>query len=93
MKRILIIEDNEHSLYLIAFILEKYGYEVIQARDGEEGIDRAVENKPALILLDIQWPEIDGYMVAEKLKTNPETRDTPLLQLRPMLWWETRNGY
>jgi two-component system cell cycle response regulator DivK len=54
MKTILVIEDNEQNLYLVTFILEKNGYEVIQAGDGREGIDLACKDRPALILLDIQ---------------------------------------
>ena len=66
--KILIIEDNEQNLYLVTFILEKYGYIVIQARNGQEGIDIAKENCPSLILLDIQLPVMDGYDVAKELR-------------------------
>ena len=66
--KILIIEDNEQNLYLVTFILEKYGYIVIQARNGQEGIDIAKENCPSLILLDIQLPAMDGYDVAKELR-------------------------
>ena len=58
--KILIVEDNEKNLYLVSFILEKNGYEVIQARDGRDGIEKACREKPALILLDIQLPGLDG---------------------------------
>jgi two-component system, cell cycle sensor histidine kinase and response regulator CckA len=67
---ILIIEDNEQTLYLLTFILTKYGYEVVQARDGREGIELASRMEPALILLDIQLPVLDGYTVARKLRSN-----------------------
>jgi two-component system cell cycle response regulator DivK len=66
--KILIIEDNEQNLYLVTFILEKYGHIVIQARNGQEGIDIAKENCPNLILLDIQLPVMDGYDVAKELR-------------------------
>jgi two-component system cell cycle response regulator DivK len=60
---ILVIEDNEKNLYLVRFILEKCGYQVVQARDGQTGIALAREINPDLILLDIQLPGMDGYAV------------------------------
>ena len=69
---ILVIEDNEQNIYLITFILEKYGYKVIQARDGRAGIELAKRFKPDMILLDIQLPVMDGYAVARELR-NDET--------------------
>ena len=65
---ILIIEDNEQNLYLVTFILEKYGYSVIPARDGQAGIDIAKVKCPDLILLDIQLPVMNGYEVARELR-------------------------
>ncbi len=79
MKKILVIEDNEQNLYLVTFILKKNGYEVIQARDGREGIDLACEVKPALILLDIQLPIMDGYAVTRELRKNPALDDIPIV--------------
>jgi two-component system, cell cycle response regulator DivK len=77
--RILVIEDNEQNLYLVTFILEKNGYEVVQARDGQEGIEKAHREKPTLILLDIQLPSLDGYAVAYELRKNRELRDVPIV--------------
>jgi len=77
--KILVIEDNEQNLYLIAFILEKHGYEVVQARDGREGIESAGRVKPALIILDIQLPVMDGYAVAWELRSNPALADIPIV--------------
>jgi len=77
--KILVIEDNEQNLYLITFILEKHGYEVIQARNGQEGIDLAGQIQPTLILLDIQLPVMNGYEVARRLKANRETADIPIV--------------
>ena len=78
-KKILIIEDNEQNLYLATFILEKYGYEVFAARDGQEGIDVAASVRPDLILLDIQLPVMDGYTVARQLRTNAELSQIPIV--------------
>ena len=77
--KILVIEDNEHNLYLITFILEKNGYEVVQARDGREGIEVAGRIKPVLIALDIQLPVMDGYAVARELRSNPALADVPIV--------------
>lgn len=79
MKTVLVIEDNEQNLYLVTFILEKNGYRVVPARDGREGIDLACEVRPALILLDIQLPVMDGYAVARELRKNPALADIPIV--------------
>ena len=87
MKRtVLAIEDNEQNLYLVSFLLEKYGYEVIAARDGAAGIATAKQHKPDLILLDIQLPLMDGYAVAGQLRDNPDLAQTPSLPSPPMQW-------
>ena len=76
---ILVIEDNEQNLYLVTFILEKHGYPVRQARDGQEGVELARQVKPALILLDIQLPVLDGYSVARLLRSSPELAHTSII--------------
>ena len=78
-KRILVIEDNEHNLYLMTFILEKKGYEVVSARDGRQGIALGGQAKPALILLDIQLPIMDGYSLSRELRENPALADVPIV--------------
>ena len=67
-KKILIVEDNEQNLYLETFLLEKQGYDVVQARNGHQGLEIAASERPDLILLDIQLPAMDGYEVARRLK-------------------------
>jgi len=76
---ILVIEDNEQNLYLVTFILESQGYRVIQATDGQTGIHRALQNRPDLILLDIQLPGMDGHEVARMIKQDPEIRSIPIV--------------
>lgn len=78
-RKILYIEDNEQNLYLITFILEAKGYEVLQARSGEEGVEMAGRTHPDMILLDIQLPGMDGYEIARRLRLNPELASTPLV--------------
>ena len=77
--KVLVIEDNEQNLYLITFILEKHGFEVIQANNGLKGIEMAKNNNPNLILLDIQLPGMDGYAVARELKNNMGKKDIPII--------------
>ncbi len=60
MKRILVVEDNETNMYLIKFMLEKSGYEVIEAMEGAVGVELDVKEKPDLIIMVIQLPDIDG---------------------------------
>jgi len=76
---ILIIEDNEQNLYLMRFLLEQHGYRVLTAMDGREGIELALQAHPAVILLDIQLPSMDGYAVARELRTHAELRATPIV--------------
>lgn len=77
--RILLIEDNEQNIYLIRFLLENNGFEVEEARNGREGIDKALSMKPDAILLDIQLPDIDGYTVARELRNYREFEDIPII--------------
>jgi two-component system, cell cycle response regulator DivK len=76
---ILVIEDNERNLYLVTFILEKCGYQVVQARDGQAGIRLAREANPDLILLDIQLPVMDGYAVAREMMKDSELSGIPIV--------------
>jgi two-component system cell cycle response regulator DivK len=78
-RRILCIEDNEQNLYLVTFILQAAGHEVLQARSGQEGIEFAGRSLPDLILLDIQLPEMDGYEIARRLRSNPALAKTPMV--------------
>jgi len=80
MKRtILLIEDNEQNRYLATFLLEKAGYAVIPASDGKIGIELAARVEPRLILLDIQLPTMDGYAVAQVLRSNPALKEIPIV--------------
>ncbi len=81
MKKILVVEDNEKSMYLFSFILKKNDYEVLEAKSGEEGIEVATKEKPDLILMDIQLPGIDGLETTKKLKENKETIEIPVVAL------------
>jgi len=66
--RLLVIEDNEQNMYLMRFLLEKHGFSVIAAEDGETGVALALQCDPLAILLDIQLPRMNGYAVAAELR-------------------------
>ncbi len=76
---ILIIEDNEQNLYLMRFLLEKNGFSVTAAQDGQEGVRLACALKPAAILLDIQLPIMDGYAVAAALRRCASLDGVPII--------------
>ena len=78
-KRILIVEDNEQNLYLATFLLEQSGYEVMAALNGLEAIERTRAEKPDLILMDIQLPEMNGYEATKKIRSMPEFQNIPIL--------------
>ena len=79
MKRILVVEDNDTNIYLISFILRKNNFEVIEARSGEEGVMRAIEEKPDLIVMDIQLPGIDGMEATKRIRESKEAGDIPII--------------
>ena len=76
---ILLIEDNEQNLYLSTFLLEQNGFKVVPARNGPEGIELAGRIQLALIILDIQLPQMDGYAVARELRQNAALKDVPIV--------------
>ncbi len=77
--KILIIEDNSQNRYLVTFLLEQRGHQVVEATGGAEGIELAHQVRPELILLDIQLPGMDGYTVARILRQNPALQDVPIV--------------
>ena len=77
--KVLLIEDNERNRYLTTFLLEKSGYQVLQAVDGPTGIEMVEQVEPDLILLDIQLPGMDGYTVATELTKNRGRVDIPIV--------------
>lgn len=75
----MVIEDNKQNMYMMTYLLESYSYEVIQSFSGIDGIKKAKEEKPVIILLDIQLPEMDGYSIARELKKNEELKNIPII--------------
>ena len=80
-KKILVIEDEPHISKLVKFILEKNGFEVMQAFVGQEGLQTAKKEKPDLIVLDVMMPNMDGFEAAKKLGGMKETKNIPIIML------------
>ena len=78
-KTILIVEDNELNMKLFNDLLEAKGYNILQTRNGHEVLKLARENKPDLVLMDIQLPEVSGLDVTKWLKEDPETAQIPVI--------------
>lgn len=78
-RQILLIEDNEQNRYLVTFLLQARGWEIVHAGDGPAGIAMIARLDPALILLDIQLPGMDGYAVARALRATPGLEVTPMV--------------
>ena len=80
-KTVLLVEDNEDNRTVYRTILEHFGYQVIEARNGEDGVRMAREDHPDLILMDISIPIIDGWEATRILKGDGATRDIPIIAL------------
>jgi len=81
MPRILLVEDNEMNRDMLSRRLQRKGYSVLIAHDGEQGLAKACSEIPDLILMDISLPFIDGYEVTRRVKANPRTRHIPVIAL------------
>ena len=79
--KILYVEDNEDNIYILKRRLGRLGYEVSIATDGADGIAKANELKPDLILMDLSLPVIDGWEATRRLKAAPETTGIPIIAL------------
>jgi two-component system cell cycle response regulator DivK len=81
MRRILVAEDRPASLELTRTILESSGYEVIEALDGKEALEKACAHAVDLILLDLQMPQLNGFQTLAELRKNPRFKETPIVAL------------
>jgi CheY-like chemotaxis protein len=79
MKKILIIEDEESMLAWMRALLKTHDYEVCFAQDGQAGVQRAILEKPDLIVSDIMMDNLNGFMVREELQSNPATKTIPFI--------------
>ena len=80
-KRLLLVDDEPHVTLVLSRKLERAGYEVQTARDGEEGLLTALSFLPDLIVSDLQMPRVDGLQMATNLANNTETSEIPILML------------
>lgn len=80
-KTVLIVEDQLDFLAIQKLYLEKHGYRVLAAEDGEEGVKYARKHRPDLILMDFSVPRLDGIGATQRLKGDPETCDIPVVLL------------
>lgn len=81
MIKILYVEDNPQNMRLVRKMLMAGGYEIIEASDGISGLTKAAAEKPDLILMDINLPDIDGMEVTARIKANPDLRHIPIIAL------------
>ena len=79
--RILVVDDEIYIVHILDFSLGMEGYEVLTALDGEQALEKARAEKPDLIVLDIMMPKLDGYEVCKAIKSDPETRQIPVILL------------
>jgi CheY-like chemotaxis protein len=79
--KVLYVEDNEDNIYMLSRRLERRGMSVVVARDGQQGIDGAIAERPDIILMDLSLPVMDGWEASRRLKDMPETSGIPIIAL------------
>ena len=80
-QRLLLVEDNELNRDMLSRRLSRAGFETLIAEDGERALARIEGDRPALVLLDMNLPIVDGWTVCERVRANPEVADTPIIAL------------
>jgi len=80
-EKILIIDDEENLVDLISNILKHEGFVTVSAYNGKDGLEKAKQEKPHIIILDIMMPQMDGFEVLKRLKEYEETKDIPVIML------------
>jgi two-component system, OmpR family, alkaline phosphatase synthesis response regulator PhoP len=80
-KSVLVVDDQPHIVRLIQVNLEKEGFHVTTAADGQEGIRKAREGRPDLVILDVIMPRKDGFEVLQEMKEDPELAEVPVIML------------
>jgi CheY-like chemotaxis protein len=81
MSKILIVEDNEMNRDMLSRRLQRKGFEVVMAVDGQAGVDMATAESPDLVLMDLSLPVMDGWEATRHLKANEATRNIPVIAL------------
>jgi PleD family two-component response regulator len=80
-RKILVVDDSETILMMEQMILQQESYEVVMARDGKEGIAKAAETKPDLILMDVVMPKMNGFEAVKRLRQREETKAVPIVMV------------
>lgn len=91
MPKILIVEDNFDNLTLARLLLEREGYQVVMALDGEEGLNLSRSEKPDLIVLDLDIPIVDGWELLRRAKSDPDIQNIPVVVVTAHLMPGERN--
>tara|TARA_B100001113_G_C21114364_1_gene624748 strand:+ start:188 stop:547 length:360 start_codon:yes stop_codon:yes gene_type:complete len=81
MSKILIVEDNEMNRDMLSRRLERKGFEVVMAEDGQKGVDMSKSESPNLILMDLSLPVMDGWEATSTIKADNDTKDIPIIVL------------
>lgn len=81
MEKILLVEDNEMNRDMLSRRLQRRGYEVLVAEDGQQGVDLARSEHPSLILMDMSLPVVDGWEATRQIKAHPATAAIPIIAL------------
>ena len=81
MKKILIVEDNEMNRDMLSRRLERKGFEIIMANDGQKGVEMSLTEKPDLILMDLSLPIMDGWTATSNIKSDDKTNSIPIIVL------------
>ena len=89
-KIVLIVDDDEHLREIFASMLRFSGYEILEAATGREAVNKAISEKPDLILLDIELPQMRGPDVARAIRNNPTTAHMPIIGCSAFFGWEYR---
>jgi len=84
-KKIIIADDDLEHTKLVSLFLESKGFQVIPTIDGEETLKRVQEEKPALVIVDLKLPKIDGWRVCHQIKSNEETKHIPVIVLSGLI--------
>ena len=80
-RKILLVDDSETILQMEQMILEKSSYELVMARNGEEGVAKALETRPDLILMDVVMPKMNGFEAVRHIRENVQTRGVPIVMV------------
>jgi CheY-like chemotaxis protein len=81
MTKILYVEDNEDNVYMLKSRLQRRGFDVVVAVDGEQAVEMALAEEPSLIIMDLSLPNVDGWEATRRLKANEKTSHIPVIAL------------